>query len=97
MAGSGRKELMSRTLAVAAALLVLVAAAEAGTCNVDGAEVLSQCASFCTGLWCCAALRYADFGCLCRTYGDTIKSTPYAGCAMAIPTKCNIRGASRSC
>lgn len=88
MARSGRKELSSRTLAVAVAvaLLVLVAAAEAGTCNVDGGDVLSQCASFCTGLWwsrwarpsrgCCAALRYADFGCLCRTYGDTIKSTP---------------------
>ncbi|XP_040382182.1 protein LIM1-like [Oryza brachyantha] len=92
--------------AMAVALLaLLVAAGEAGMCNVDQGTVVSQCMPACTGggaggapsQACCAALANADFGCLCRTYWGRLKNTKYGSCAMAIPTECGIPGAPRSC
>lgn len=95
-------------VAIIMAVALLAAAAEAGTtCNVDVGSVMNHCKSACSSWWwgggarptqgCCDALRYADFGCACRNYWGTLRSTPYAGCAMAIPSRCNIRGAPTSC
>jgi len=103
-----KEKLSSAAVAVAImAVALLAAAAEAGTCNVDAGAVMHHCKSACSSWWwgggatpsqgCCNALRYADFGCVCRSYWGTLRSTPYADCAMAIPSRCNIRGAPSSC
>ncbi|WVZ67716.1 hypothetical protein U9M48_016759 [Paspalum notatum var. saurae] len=99
---AGRK--LSKAVAVATAvalLAMLLAAGEAWECNVDEGRVISQCSAYCRfGGWgrpsrgCCDALRHADFGCICRKYGDQLRGY---SCAMAIPSRCQIPGAPRSC
>nr|ACG28082.1 protease inhibitor/seed storage/LTP family protein [Zea mays] len=100
---AGRRVRGNSAVAVAVAMVgvallaLLFAASEAdGTCNVDRGTVLRQCASCSSGApsqGCCDALRNADFGCLCSNYWNKLKNTPYASCAKAIPSACNLPNA----
>ncbi|KAF0916472.1 hypothetical protein E2562_007556 [Oryza meyeriana var. granulata] len=100
--------------AVALAVVLLVVASSAmapaaagfTVCGVDADRMEAACGSYCRAgsreraprRECCAAVRYADFGCLCK-YRDALQSMGNidAGRAMQIPSKCRIKGAPTSC
>ena len=92
--------------AVAAALVALLAVADAaGLCGIDQAAV-EACRSYCAtgsteatpGQKCCDAVRQADFGCLCHYKGLLRSASNIDGNrAMQIPSKCSIPGAPTSC